>query len=133
MHTFTTEIPVRGYELDSLGHVNNAVYMHYLEIARWDLAKKCLGSVDYFKKLGMGLVVARVEMDYREPCFLDDHLIVKTQITELTKRILELHHVIYKRDTDKIVAEAKISAVPIELSTGKSTVFPLEALEKLKA
>lgn len=29
------EFEVQGYELDSFGHVNNAIYLHYLEMARW--------------------------------------------------------------------------------------------------
>jgi acyl-CoA thioester hydrolase len=32
--TFSTRISVRGYELDSLGHVNHAVYHQYAEVAR---------------------------------------------------------------------------------------------------
>ncbi|MBV8932567.1 MAG: acyl-CoA thioesterase [Kutzneria sp.] len=32
---FQTTIAVRGYELDSLGHVNGAVYLQYAEHARW--------------------------------------------------------------------------------------------------
>ena len=31
------EFNVRGYELDSFGHVNNAVYLNYLEQARWEM------------------------------------------------------------------------------------------------
>ena len=31
-----TELSVRSYECDSYGHVNNAVYLNYLEFARMD-------------------------------------------------------------------------------------------------
>ena len=40
---------VAGYELDSFGHVNNAVYLNYLEQARWDILKKS-DLLGYFKK-----------------------------------------------------------------------------------
>jgi len=33
MQTFTTQLRVRHYEMDPLGHVNNAVYQNYLEQA----------------------------------------------------------------------------------------------------
>lgn len=32
----TCFIRVRGYELDSFGHVNNAVYLQYAETAKWE-------------------------------------------------------------------------------------------------
>lgn len=53
---FSTRIEVRGYELDSLGHVNHAVYHQYGEVARmkafaeagcdWDeMARRRIGPV----------------------------------------------------------------------------------------
>lgn len=33
---FQVRIGVRGYELDGLGHVNQAVYLQYAEHARWE-------------------------------------------------------------------------------------------------
>ena len=53
------KLTVRGYELDSFGHVNNAVYLQYAEEAKWhffsesitievlekmDIAKVCYGN-----------------------------------------------------------------------------------------
>lgn len=32
-------LTVRGYELDSFGHVNNAVYLQYAEVALWNFFK----------------------------------------------------------------------------------------------
>ncbi len=46
-------------DLDALGHVNNAVYLNYLEEARDRLLESCLGS-EY-----ANIVIARVEIDYR--------------------------------------------------------------------
>ena len=34
---FKLQLDVRGYELDSFGHVNNAVYLSWFEHARWEL------------------------------------------------------------------------------------------------
>jgi len=35
----TCRLTVRGYELDSFGHVNNAVYLQYAETALWNFMK----------------------------------------------------------------------------------------------
>jgi acyl-CoA thioester hydrolase len=36
MEPFRVRIAVRGYELDTLGHVNQTVYLQYAEHARWE-------------------------------------------------------------------------------------------------
>lgn len=36
MNRSICHLTVRGYELDSFGHVNNAVYLQYAETAKWD-------------------------------------------------------------------------------------------------
>ena len=50
---------MRWVDLDALGHVNNAVYLNYLEEARDDLLESCLADAYAH------IVIARVEIDYR--------------------------------------------------------------------
>ncbi|MER8089118.1 acyl-CoA thioesterase [Streptomyces sp. NPDC058316] len=37
--TFSVDVIVRGYELDTQGHLNQAVYLQYAEHARWELLR----------------------------------------------------------------------------------------------
>ena len=53
------KVPVQWRDIDALGHVNNAVYLNYLEEARDRLLESCLGT-EY-----ANIVIARVEIDYR--------------------------------------------------------------------
>jgi acyl-CoA thioester hydrolase len=72
-------IEVRGYELDSFGHVNHSVYLNYLEHARW----KCLEdegiTLERMKEWACWPVIARAEVEYRKPTFLGDALEIETQ------------------------------------------------------
>jgi YbgC/YbaW family acyl-CoA thioester hydrolase len=56
-----TQLPVRPGDLDSVGHVNNARVLEFLEHGRWDWLRK--------NNLGRGTrvipVVVRIEADYR--------------------------------------------------------------------
>jgi len=56
----TVDVAVRWVDLDALGHVNNAVYLNYLEEARDRLLEAALGA-EYAH-----IVIARVEIDYRQ-------------------------------------------------------------------
>ncbi len=53
------EVPVRWSDLDLLGHVNNAVFLNYLEDARDRMLQASLGAA--FEDT----VIVRIEVDYR--------------------------------------------------------------------
>ncbi|TEX50189.1 MAG: hypothetical protein B7C55_12025 [Actinomycetales bacterium mxb001] len=54
-----TTIGVRWADLDALGHVNNAIFLTYLEEARDAFMRQTLGDVF------LDMVIVRVEIDYR--------------------------------------------------------------------
>jgi len=60
---FKYQFQVRGYELDSFGHVNNSVYINYLEQARWEIVQK-LGLLKVFKETNSFLVVIETNIKY---------------------------------------------------------------------
>lgn len=47
-----TQLRVRHYEMDTLGHVNNAIYQHYLEQAAIEHSESLGFGLDRYKKLG---------------------------------------------------------------------------------
>jgi YbgC/YbaW family acyl-CoA thioester hydrolase len=68
---FCVEIAVRGYEIDSFGHVNNAVYLQWLEHARWQM-----GQATGLTWVGQDIlpVVRHLNLDYRAETVLGDTL-----------------------------------------------------------
>jgi len=71
---------VRGYELDSFGHVNNAVYINYLEQARWEIVNK-LGLLDLLKENKSFLVVVETNIKYvKELRMFDKAVVVSSMI-----------------------------------------------------
>jgi len=71
-------LSVRTYECDAYGHVNNANYLNYLEVARLDLLRKVGFDYSAMVEAGFGVYVARVEIDYKEPAFAEDELLIKS-------------------------------------------------------
>jgi acyl-CoA thioester hydrolase len=71
-HVHEKEIEIRWRDLDAYGHVNNAVYLTYLEEARDEWLALALGSGgdawDY--------VIARVEIDFRRELTQEDDRLV---------------------------------------------------------
>ena len=59
--TFTMSVATRWSDMDAYGHVNNAVYLTYLEEARDHALAEVLATVPG----ETGYVIVRVEVDYR--------------------------------------------------------------------
>ena len=76
---FETSIKVRGYELDSYNHVNNATYLNYFEQARWEIVNKT-GLLNFLKERELLIVVTEIRIRYKGMAKVFDELVVKTNI-----------------------------------------------------
>ncbi|MEV0270421.1 acyl-CoA thioesterase [Hamadaea sp. NPDC050747] len=64
MEPFSVQITVRGYELDTQGHLNQAVYLQYGEHARWECLRAAGLSQDRLIGSGVGPVALEVTVRY---------------------------------------------------------------------
>jgi YbgC/YbaW family acyl-CoA thioester hydrolase len=76
-----TTIDVRFSELDLYGHVNHAVYLTYLEVARTEALASCDVPIDVMAERGYQVVVTAVDVRYRRSATMGDRLTVETAIT----------------------------------------------------
>ncbi|MCX6281290.1 MAG: acyl-CoA thioesterase [Bacteroidetes bacterium] len=72
-------IKVRGYELDSYGHVNNSVFFNYFEQARWEVFENA-GLLDQITTLGLFLVVTEANIRYQHEVRLGDEVEISTLV-----------------------------------------------------
>lgn len=61
---FTVRVTVRGYELDTQGHLNQAVYLQYGEHARWEMLRAAGITQDALIADGIGPVVLETTIRY---------------------------------------------------------------------
>ena len=78
-YSFSCPIQVRWRDLDAFGHVNNATFASYLEMARTDAWTELFGGRD---ALEIPFFVKRLEIDYRRPIGLDDEVRVWLRVGE---------------------------------------------------
>ena len=101
---YQAEIIVTQDDLDELNHVNNVVYLRWVQdvaASHW----KSLASQEIQDKYFW--VALRHEIDYRAPAFLNDEITAKTWVQDYegvkSTRIVQM---IRKHD-DRLLAEAK--------------------------
>ncbi len=78
---FEFKLSVRGYELDSYGHVNNAVYLNYFEQARWEIIRRN-NLMDWFRDNHFFLVVTEMKVRYSSEAKLFDELLIRTRVAK---------------------------------------------------
>jgi acyl-CoA thioester hydrolase len=120
---YRCEMEVRGYELDSYGHVNHAVYVSYLEHARWKLLEGEGITIAKFKEWGRWPVISAIEVKYLKPAFAGDKLQIETQGLEQRRVGFVLLQKIFKEGVQ--VLEAKVTSVTVD-EKGKPTELPPE-------
>jgi acyl-CoA thioester hydrolase len=114
---------VRFRDLDSLGHVNNAVYLTYLEQAR--IAFLAPHAADY-----SGMILARCEIDFRAQVSLGETVEIELTPTRVGNKSFELSYEM--KVGDRLVAEAKTVLVAYDYERSESRVIP-DAWRKLLA
>jgi len=90
-YSFKTD--VRGYELDSYGHVNNAVYISYTEQARWEILKDA-GILADFQNKELLLVVTETNIRYMRELKIFDKVEVNTEIKWEAPYLIFYHEII---------------------------------------
>lgn len=125
----TLRLRVRQYEMDALGHVNNAVYLHYAEEAAVDHARR-LGYDDArWRALGGTWVVRRHAIEYRAPAVAGDDLDVTTQILGYERASGTRRTTIVRARDALVLAEATTVWIWVDLN-GRPRRIPPEVLEE---
>jgi len=124
----TCAVTVRSYECDSYGHVNNAVYLNYLEYARHQYLGDIGVSISELRASGFGLLVAKISIEYRRPALTDDVLTITTSALRQTIVGGVLHQEITRAAVDNgnapvVVAEAGVTWVCVD-SRGRPVRLP---------
>jgi acyl-CoA thioester hydrolase len=130
---FTARYPVRQYELDLLGHVNNAVYLHWAEQVAIDHVEALGYGRAWSLAQGGGWVVREHRVTYHRPVRYGDVVLVTTLPQELAGvrgvRRTEIH-----RESDgTLMTEAVTEWIWVRLSDGRPMRVPAELIERFRA
>jgi acyl-CoA thioester hydrolase len=119
---------VRFRDLDAMGHVNNAVFLTYIESARVAFLQH-LGAAPTLEE--MSIIVARIEIDFRAPVGFGDEVDISVRTSRFGGKSFDLDYEL--RVENAVVAEAKSVLVAYDYGKGEAVELPDEWREKLAA
>jgi acyl-CoA thioester hydrolase len=122
-------IQIRWRDMDAYGHVNNAVYLNYLEQARDAWVQEVLGPVTDT----WDFVLARVAIDFRSQLTQDDgEIVVRCRLDSIGRSSVRTREAIVKLD-GTVSAEAESVVVPVDAKGGRSRPLTPEERGALEA
>ncbi|NQW36891.1 MAG: acyl-CoA thioesterase [Flavobacteriales bacterium] len=125
--TFSFELTVASEDIDTLNHVNNVVYLKWINEAstkHWDQLSNNKINQAY------SWVALRHEIDYLRPAFLNDLITVKTWIGE-TSGVKSIRYVeIYSNE--QLLTKAKTTWVLLDAKTMRPKRIQDDILSVLK-
>lgn len=128
---------VRFSDCDPLAHVNNAVYLTYLEQARIALWRRQLGGWPWRDSQHTGrregFILARAEVDFRAQAREGDELEVRLALGGFGRTSATYEYEIVNAVTGQLVAEAKTVQVWINYETGRPEPLTDRLKEQLSA
>ena len=111
--------PLRWSDMDAFGHVNNVVFLRYLEEARIDFTFTNAGEVGE-KAFSEGSVVARHEIDYLRPLvYRPEPVTIETWLTKLGNASFTVAYEIKDADTGTVYVRASTIVVPYDLAAAR--------------
>ena len=118
---FSHTLEVRYNDLDTMKHVNNAVYLTYIEQARSGyLSVACQWDWNV-----LGMVLAKTDINYRRPIHIQNKPTVWIRTSKLGKSSITQEVVITEKDRSDIVyADATVILVHIDYKSGRPLPLP---------
>jgi acyl-CoA thioester hydrolase len=113
-------VEVRFRDCDLMGHVNNAVYLTYLEIARFAYWKAA--GLDHLEG-EISYIMARVEIDFRASATHGDVLDVGLSVTGIGRSSFSMAYEI-RDQAGRLVSTAKSVQVSYDYIAGESVPVP---------
>jgi len=120
-------------EIDDYEHVNNAVYLQWMDRIAWAHSAALGLPLEHCLAIRCGMAVRHTRVDYLDAARLGDDLVLATWIVANDARLRCTRRFEILRDADdKRVLEAEIDFFCLDLDTGKPCRYPREFKERYR-
>lgn len=124
---FTATHRVLAQEIDEYAHVNNTVYLRWMDHVAWAHSEQLGMALERCVALRRGMAVRHTRVDYLGAALLDDTVLIATWIVASDGRLrcTRRFDILRAADGERLV-EAEIDYFCLNLDTGKPSRFPPE-------
>ena len=132
-------VEVRFADTDAMGHVNNASYLTYAEIARAAYYEHATGEQLHLGVHGAieGMILAELRMTYRSPAFFGEYVTIETRIERIGRTSYTMVHRLTAPESRygpaRLVAVADSVLVSYDYSAERPIPVPLALIDAIES
>lgn len=116
---FDLEITVQAKDIDSLGHVNNVVYMHWMQdVATAHIDALGLGVKQYLE-LKHAMVAVEHHVQYRKAAFEGEKIVLRTWLDDVNALYSFRQYVFYRPYDQSVLFMGNTKWACVEIATGR--------------
>jgi acyl-CoA thioester hydrolase len=127
-HTFVLPIAVRHDECDVYGHLNNAVYLRYMQEAAFQASADAGLDGAAFEAMGRFWLIRGHEIEYLAPVCGGESLEIKTWNVGFRRTLMRRAYEIRNSSSGVIVAKAHTDWVFLDLQSQRPVTIPPEVV-----
>jgi acyl-CoA thioester hydrolase len=117
---------VEPAEIDDLGHANNVAYIAWLQAAAVAHSAAQGWPPARYRELGQGWVVRSHAIEYLQPAFAGDRVVVETWVATMKKVTSLRRYRIARAGDGALLATAETNWAFVDLAAGKPVRIPPE-------
>jgi acyl-CoA thioester hydrolase len=128
---YKTVIELRFADIDMMGHVNNATYFTFLEIARTKYWQQAI----HWDWKTTGVVIGNASIDYIKPIFLEDKISIYVKTSRIGNTSFDLSYLLVKtvNGEEVVCSKGKTVCVAYDYNSKMPTPIPDTDREKMIA
>ncbi len=132
MEGFRIAVPVRPRfrDTDAMGHLNNAVYVSYFEVARTEYWRALTGSPRYQE---VPFILAHTTIDFRSPALVSEDLEVGIRVSRIGRSSFECAYRIAVQLSGRLVCDGRSVQVIYDYAKGASYPMPDDLRARMAA
>lgn len=123
---------VRQDEIDGLGHANNVAYVNWMQSAAVAHSAAYGWSGERYRQSGFGWVVRSHRIDYLQPAFAGDAVMVETWVATMRKATSIRRYRILRETDGTVLATAETKWAFVNYATGQPMRIPPEVAESFR-
>jgi len=129
-YKYKTPIAIRFSDIDAVGHVNNAIYLTYFEVARFNYWRDVID----WNFSENGIIVGRAEVNYLKPVMLHDQISCGVRVVRIGNSSFDVMHILVRTNAngvEEICTTGKTVCVSYDYTVNKPVKIPAHARNKM--
>lgn len=124
-------LQLRFNDIDMLGHLNNSVYVSFMDLGKAAYFKAVMPSEIDWKHINV--VVANINCDFFAPSYFNEHLEVLTAVVAVSERSFKMEQRIINSDTGEVKCIGHTIMVGFDVKTAQSAPIAQSWIDALSA